>query len=156
MKRNFKFLSIFVIAITMVFVVTGCSKKVITAEQFKSKMEDKEYNVVDITDQYSSSDKFIKVYVALNEDKTYQIEYYQFKDVDSATNAFESSKTNFENSKGSSSVNTSVNLANYSKYSLSTNGKYKTITRVEDTLLYADVDSSYKNKVLDVFDSFGY
>lgn len=142
--------------IIMVFVVTGCSKERITAEAFKSKMENKGYNVVDITDQYSSSDKFVKVYVALSKDKTYQVEYYELKDVDAATTVFESSKTNFENSKGVSSVNTNVSLGNYSKYTLATNGKYKLITRVEDTLIYANVDSSYKNKVIDAVDSLGY
>lgn len=156
MKKGFKILTTFMVAIVMTFVVTGCSKERISAEKFKSKMESKGYNVVDITDQYSSSDKFIKVYVALPKNKTYQIEYYQLKDVDAAISVFESSKTNFENSKGVSSVNTNVSLGNYSKYTLATNGKYKMISRVEDTLIYVDVDSSYKNKVIDAIDSLGY
>lgn len=37
-------------------------------------------------------------------------------------------------------------MSNYSKYALSTSGEYKVVSRIENTAVYLNVDSSYKDK----------
>lgn len=156
MKRIFKRLTVFSILVMIVFMASGCSKDPITAEQFKTKMEDKNYNIVDITSQYASSPEFIKVYVAVTKDSSYQIEYYKFDSTDSAKKAYESTKNEIENSKGTTSAHTSVSLGNYAKYTLSSDGKYTVVSRVEDTLIYSNTTSTYKDKVKEELDDLGY
>lgn len=156
MKKIFKRLTVFSILLMMVFMITGCNKKPITAEEFKTKMKDKKYDVVDITEQYSSSTEFTKVYVAVAENRIFQVEFYQFDSTDSASKAYSTTKDEVESIKGSSSANTSVELGNYSKYTLSTNGNYTIISRVEDTMIYVNVDSTYKSKVKDIVEELGY
>ena len=156
MKKIFKRLTLFSILIMMAFMVSGCSKKAITAETFEIKMESKGYDVEDVTSQYSSQIDIKKGYVAIDEDGEYQIEFYELGDNDTAISMYDNNKSVFESSKGSVSSEASVSGSNFSKYSLSTGGKYKVICRVDNTLIYLNVPSSKKDEVKKVLDSLGY
>lgn len=78
-----------------------------------------------------------KVYIASGKDSTYQIEF-------------------FESTKGSNSSESSASLKNYSKYVLSTNGKYKVISRIDNTVIYCDIDDNYKSVVKEVLEEIDY
>ena len=156
MKKALKKFTIFTILICTIFVVTACSKKVITANDFKKIMDSKGYEVVDVTSQFASQGTMKKGYVALNKNHTYQVEFFELKDKETAESMFETNKKRFENKKGKSSVETNVNVGNYSKYTLSSGGRFKVITRVENTLLYLDVDKNYKDEVGKIIDKLGY
>lgn len=69
---------------------------------------------------------------------------------------YESNRYVFKNSKGNITSETSVSLKNYSKYTLSSNGKYKVISRIGNTLLYLNVDSTYENTIKDILKQIGY
>lgn len=120
----------------MLFMVTGCGNKTaITSSDFKTKMEAKGYTVQDATSQFSGYDYVTQVYIALSSDSAYQIELYELSDNDNASSFFNNNKTNFESSKSSSAAETSVSAGNNAKYTLTTNGQFKVVSRI-DILLF--------------------
>jgi len=143
--------------VCVMFVLTGCAEKTaLTADEFKNLAEGEGYTVIDSTSKVEQSDRIKKVYVAVNSGLTYQIEFWELSDVDIGVIFYNTNKENFENSKGSVNAETTINLGNYSKYTLSTNGKYKVIARVENTAIYANVDEEYKEEVKDFIEQLGY
>ncbi len=137
---------------------TGCSsKEPLTSSSFEEQMTEAGYIVADCTEQYAEVDYIKKCYVALSDEEAkYQIEWYEISDADTAVQFFNTQKTIFEQSEGSTSATTSVNGTNSSKYTLSTNGTYKLLSRIENTVIYIDCDSDYKDAVQEVLKTLGY
>lgn len=144
-------LSIFVV---LMLVLTGCGDKVaITPDSFKSTMEAKGFDIVDATTQFEEGD-VEKVYIALNEN--YQIEFYLVATEEQAIVAYNTNKTNFENTKSNNNIETSVSLGNNSKYTLSTGGKYNVVSRIENTFIYVSTDDIYKEEISSILKELGY
>ena len=156
MKKIFKKVLLCTITLATLFVLTGCTKVALTAEQYKDKMEKLDFDVEDVTSQYKYSNMVKTGYVAIKAGKIFQIEFYELRTESDAVSMYNTNKQKFENEKGSSSINTNVEGKNYSKYTLTTGGKYKVVCRVENTLIYLNVDDEYKNEVKQVLDSLGY
>ncbi len=146
-----------VLCFVVLFTLTGCGNKTsITSADFKSKMESKGYTVQDATSQMSEYDYINQVYIAISSDSTYQIEFYELSDSDYASSFFNNNKKTFENSKSSGSAETSVSAGNNAKYTLTTNGKFKVVSRIDNTVIYLNVDDDYKSSVKDVLKDLGY
>lgn len=146
---------ILTICLAVVFVLTGCgAKKSITASDFEKRAEKNDYEVYDISDQYSSIDYIEKVIVAKTDD--WQVEFYQLSDEEHANGMFKTNQKKFETMKGKASAGTSSSMANYSMYKLSSNDEYMYLSRIDDTFLYLKVDSKYKDKVVDFVKELGY
>ncbi len=156
MKKIFKNLILCTFVFVTLFIVTGCSKKSLTAESFKTMMSSKGYKVEDVTSQYSSKIAINKGYIAINSNKDYQIEFYELADDNTAVSMYENNKQIFENSKENASINTNVDGSNFSKYTLTTGGKFKVVCRVENTLLYLNVSTEYDNEVKEILEYLGY
>ena len=155
--KKFKNVISLIVCFIAVLTVTGCKdKKSITADEFKNTMESNDYIVQEATDQFSEYDYVKKVYIALSSDSSYQIEFYQLSDEDYATSFYNNNKSIFEKSKSSKNSETSVSMANYSKYTLQTNGKYKVISRIGNTAIYLNVDTEYKADVKSILKELGY
>lgn len=155
MKRVRNLLLAIVVLITTIM-LTGCGKKAISANDFKTKMKSKEYTVVEVTDQFASYSYIEKVYIAQDKTKSYQIEFYKLSDESYAKSFYNTNKQIFENAKSSSSAHTEVNLSNYSKYTQESNNKYSVISRIENTAVYLNVDSKYKDDVKAILKELGY
>jgi hypothetical protein len=137
--------------------VTGCGNKTaITSSDFKTRMEAKGYIVQDATNQFSDYDYITQVYIALSSDYAYQIEFYELSNSDNASSFFNTNKSIFENSKSSSASETSVSTANNAKYTLTTNGQFKVVSRIDNTVIYLNVSESYKSTIKDVLKDLGY
>lgn len=155
--RKVKCFMMGVLCFVVLFTLTGCGNKTsITSDDFKNKMESNGYTVQDATSQMASYDYIKKVYIAISNDSTYQIEFYELSDSDYATSFFNNNKSIFEDSKSSVSTETSVNLGNHNKYSLTANDKFKVVSRIDNTVIYLDVDENYKSSVKDILDDLGY
>ncbi len=141
---------------TMFFILLNKEKPSITASDFKNFMEQKEYTIEDANNQFSQYDYIEQVYLAINKDKTYQVEFYEFSDDTYATGFYNNNKARFEASKGAISAETSVNLKKYSKYTLDSNGKYMVVSRIKNTVIYINANSSYKNEIKAVLNELGY
>jgi len=155
-----RIIGIIAVLITMVLliVLTGCStnKTAIAISDFEEKMKGKGYTIQDATQQFSEYDYVKRVSLALSDDLSYQIEFYELADEDSAVSFFNNNKAIFENSKGSGSSETSTSMGNNSKYTLTTNGKYKVVSRIDNTVIYLNVDEEYKDTVKDLLEELGY
>ena len=156
MKR-FKGLLFVLFAFIALISLTGCGNKTaITAEDFKTKMEGKGYSVTDATSQFSEVDYIEKAYVALSSDQSYQIEFYQISDNDKAAGFYNNNKQIFEESKGNTNVESSVSIGNHSKYTLETDGMYKIVSRIDNTVVYLNVESENKSDVQDILKELDY
>ncbi len=156
-------LLIIVVIVVIGGVITGIliinknhHKEPITASEFKNEMEDMGFEIVDAKYQFVEYDYIEKVYLALEEDGGYQIEFYKLDEEENAISFYNNNKLIFESDKGSATEETSLNLKNNSKYTLTTKGKYKVVSRIENTVIYLNVDKEYKDEVKDILKELGY
>ena len=153
------FVAILVIAgiiVGVVIVTKNLNKEPISASNFKSIMEDKDFEIHDAIEQFEEYGYVKKAYVALEEDYEYKIEFYKLDEEENAIRMYNKNKEIFEESKGSSSVETKVSMGNNSKYTLKTKDEYKVVSRIEDTVIYADVDEKYEDEVKEILKEMGY
>ena len=154
------FVAVLVIAgiiVGVVIVNKNLNKEPISAGDFKDIMEDKDFEIVDAMDQFEEYDEYIKkAYIALEEDYDYQIEFYKLNEEDDAISFYKTNKEKFEDSKGSSLAEKSISMGNNSKYTLKTNDEYKVVSRIEDTVIYVDVDEKYEDEVKEILKEIGY
>lgn len=157
MKKVFKGLTICLACFALLFVITGCgNKKSLTSEEFITKLKDSGYSIQDATGQFAGYDNISQVTLAISPDSSYQIEFYELSNSDNAVAFFNNNKTKFENSKGSASAETSVDIGNHSKYTLLTDGYYKLVSRINNTVIYLNVPASYKSNVNKVLKEIDY
>lgn len=132
------------------------SKNPITASEFKTTMEEEDFIIKDVTTQFSNYSYVNKAYLAISEDYTYQIEFYDLSNSDYAKNFYDNNVEVFKKETGSGSTYSYVNFDKYSRYSQEANNKYQVISRIENTAVYVNVNSKYKDDVKDILDDIGY
>lgn len=154
---------IIVLVILAVLVGVGCifinvlnkEKTPITPEQFKTTMEENGYTVIDVTSQFEQyGDYMTKAYVA--EKDGYQIEFFTLSSVENAIGMYSTNKTKFESLAGNASASYTASMNNYSIYSITTNGKYKYVSRIDNTLVYVDEDTTYQDSIKTMLKELGY
>jgi hypothetical protein len=145
------------VGIAMLFINLNKEKTPISAERFTSSMTQKGYVVQSSKQQFAAYDYIKKSYIAAPQDLSYKMEFYELTDEEYANAFYENNKSIFENSKGGV-VTSSLNLngKNWSKYALSADGKYKVVSRVDNTAIYLNVDNDYKDIANKLLDEFGY
>lgn len=165
MKKSTRNLIIFGVIFILVIIVGTCyfiynlvtqEKIKITADEFFSKMQEKEYIIADAKTQFLSYDYIKKVYIATPSDYSYKIEFYEMEDNENAISFFKTNKTIFEEGKTSGYVETNNNLKNAERYTLKNNGKYSIISRIDNTAVYINSDVSYSNEIDKILKEIGY
>ncbi|MCP1225742.1 hypothetical protein [Sebaldella sp. S0638] len=145
---------LFLISMALVFSITGCkAKKAVTAEEFKSKMTQKGYQIVDISEKYAG--KGAKAVLIAMKDG-YQIEFYVTENKDYAVGSYNLNKEKIEKTKGNSMVETQKSIGNVSKYTLKSNSSYKVVSRVGETFIYLNVPGSKTEEVKEILNKLGY
>ena len=142
-------------AVVIVFLVLGKGKESITASEFYDEMNDEGLMVIDVTDQYASYG-IDEAYIAVESNQEYQIEFYELSSVSKAENMIETNNEYFKDRAGSKRVTSSYGFGNYDIYSLTSNGDFMYLCRIDNTLLYIDVDDSYKDEVKEIIDELDY
>ena len=155
MKR-LKKVGIILTIVVMTFWLTGCgTKNVKTTNDFIALAEDSNLSTKNVKEgQYASDNTIKEGYVAYN--NNWQIEFYVLDTEATASSNFDTNVKIFEDSKGNSSSYVSVEGKNYEAYTLTSNGQYMYICRVENTFIYANVSEEYKDDVNAFIKSFGY
>lgn len=149
-------IAIILIGVGVLLINLNKEKESITASEFYEYATKKGYSVYDVNKQFSEYDYIKQVYVAAGKDLKYQIEFYEIQDDEYATKFYNYNKSIFESSKGNSSAETNVGMKNYSKYTLSTNGKYMVVSRINNTVIYVEVDDNYKDTIKSILKELGY
>lgn len=152
--KNFKVLLLLV----LVVLLSACSsnKEAIDDEKFKNIMEKDGFSITSAKDQFSEYDYIEDVYLAIDKNSTYQIEFYELEDDEYAISFYNVNKEIFQASETDKSVYTNVDLTESNKYTLTTEDDYKVLSRIEDTVIYVDVDKEYKEEVQSVLKKLGY
>ena len=129
-------------------------KEAITAKKFISIMEEQDFLVGEVTEQFEGADIEVEeAYVAVGDD--YQIEFYTFEDEKTAEMFFKVNKAKFDEDSASSRF--SLNGKNFNSFSITTDGEYRFVERVDETVIYLDVDEEYKDEVKElVKEELGY
>lgn len=150
-----KKLSLIALLAMFVLLITGCgTKEVKTTDDFTALAESKDMEVVDVYQQFASAGIIKEATVARNDD--WQVEFYVLTDDASAEGMYETNVGIFESRKGSSSSHSSVDMENYSSYALTSDGSYMYVIRVDNTVLYLDVEEEFKEDVQEFVEELGY
>lgn len=142
-------------AAVVLLVVVDHEKESMTAWEFYDEMEDEGYVLVDITEQYAAYG-INEAYLAAKPDRSYQIEFYVLASESNAISMFESNKEYFKDRAGAKRVTSSYGFGNYDIYSLTSEGDFMYLCRIDNTLLYIDVDDTYKKEVKEIIDELDY
>ena len=146
---------ILVVVFFLIFRSLNKEKIPMSASTFNSTMETKGYTVTEVTSQFSQYGDYVtKVYVA--QKTNYQIEFYEISTEENAISMYNYNKSKFDEQKKGAYTSTNVDLKNYSIYSLTVNGKYKYISRIDNTVIYIDADEVYKNDIKNTIKELGY
>ena len=163
MKKPVKIALIVIAVIVVVALLAICAvlifakdKTVLTAEEFKTQMEEKGYIVEDATYQSTSDDHIDQIYEATSQDNGYKIEFYVFENIEYAKMFYDVNKDAFEDTISSGYLKSSISIKNYSKYSLSSNNKYKVLSRVENTVIYVNENIAYTDAIKNLLNEIGY
>ncbi len=144
----------FLLVIMLVFFIYGCSNKTLTSEDvFKKVMTDAGYVLHDAREQFNA-ETLKSATVARNKDNS--IEFFILASEEDAMAMFSQNVDRLESMKGNNVVTTSVKAANYGSYTLRTNGKYYTVSRIGYTMIYSNVPAEQKEVVSDLIKSLGY
>lgn len=148
-------LATILIILTMYLVFINSSSQAIDKMKFSSIMKTEKLKIYDVSDQFGES--YVEsATIAYNEKTNYQIEFIVFKDADSAKNAFTLNKNTFEKIKTDKDAVISTSNDKISKYALTTDDKYMYVSRRQNTLIFLDVDGSYKVEVANLVTKLGY
>ena len=119
-------------------------------------MQNLNYFVQDATSQFEEYDYVKEVYISAQKELEYQIEFYELNTEQDAISSYNINKSKFEAKKSSTSTYTEVALGNNSKYTLTSNGQYMVVSRIENTFIYVHVDEEYKDEVKKILKELGY
>ena len=149
--KKLKILSLLLITLLL----TACgNKKAIDSDKFKSIMRDNNYYVINSKEQFSEYDYIVESYIA--ESDNYQIEFYIMQDDMNAKAFYDYNKEIFDAERTSISMYTSVDFTNTNKYTLTLEDSYKVLSRINNTVIYVDVEKEYKNDINSILKKLGY
>ena len=151
-----KKIGIILTVVVMTFLLTGCgTKSVKTTKDFTALANSYNLSTQNVKEsQYSSDDSIKEGYVAYN--NNWQIEFYVLDTVKTASSNYDTNVEIFNESKGNSSSYVEFEGKNYKSYSLTSNGQFMYICRVDNTFIYANVSEEYKDDVKAFIKEFGY
>jgi len=123
-------------------------------EQFFNKMQEKEYIIADAKSQFLSYDYIEKVYVATPSDYSYKIEFYELTDNNLSLQFYNNNKSLIENSQNSTRVD--LNGVNSNKFAIKSNGRYSTISRIDNTNIFVNEKTEYEEEIKQILQELGY
>lgn len=146
MRKYTKF-AVWVMVITGMILLTGCSKKkLMTLEDFISHMEENGYTVADVSEQYDE-DEFESVTIAYDSDESYQFEFYVMTSDNGAKSVYNQLLNMFDLEHSGTGSEVTVNLPDYSSYTRTVDGMHMHAERNESTVLYVEADSSKAEEI---------
>ncbi len=136
------------------FVVPTLNKKAVTKDDFATIAENSGYVTIEDIELGNIEKETEEAIFAYDEEDDYQIEFYVFSDTDFAKRLFEVNSNNFMNESNKSSSGT--HSPNYESCCVKTDGSYRYVARIENTLLYIDVYKKHTDEVKEFVKKLGY
>lgn len=160
MKKSLKVFLVVVILLVIavggfvLYTISSQNLKPLTSEEFIGAMENSNYTVSDVIDQYSKYDYVKNAYVASTRD--YQIEFFVLSDDEHAIGFFNINKANFEVLASNTATSSFADVGNCSRYTLVSNGQYMYISRIGNTVIYINSPTTYQETIQALLSSLGY
>lgn len=155
MKKGLKILLIVIAVIVIILIGIGIfislkgNRKPISAEEFMKITSELGWT----TSKATTSSSVIDSYTAKKENS--DIKFYVTSS-ELAQKNYDRTKKEYESLKDSSSVETTVAVNKYSKYTLTTNEYYMVVTKIDTTVMFAKVPKEEKEIINDTFKKLGY
>ena len=146
MKRVFKL----VVCVMVLILFSACGKRVLTTKEFLKEISKTSFITTDITKRMKDG-TIISAYAVNNGE--YQFEYYEYKDSNSAINAYNNDKKTL-NDDGNKIKETKN--GEYTKSVKETEETYNVIVKNKNTLIYASVSKEYKRNLNKTLGKLGY
>lgn len=142
----------------LVVLLCACSskKEAIDEEKFINIMNNQNFTIVNVEEQFEQYEYIEEAYVALESNKNYQIEFYELENDSYAKSFYDNNKQIFEATQTNSSLYTNVDLIDSNKYTLTTDTEYKVLSRIDETVIYVNADKKYKNEIFNILKKLGY
>ena len=131
----------------------GCSKDVITGEQFKEKIQEQGF-VVDSSSDYIM-DNATEGFRAIKDGSSMIVTFWTFSSDEEAVAAYDK-MYNPSQSEDQELPGTVLEGDNFTKYTVESSDDYSLLSRVGNTLLFAGGDLSEKDTIKEVAESIGY
>lgn len=128
----------------------------LSSEDFASIAQECGYTINDITDTMESYSYIQKAVMAVSEDSTYEVEYYEFTDESSAFNFFDNKESAIYMAIGSKGTYDDTETDEYAKYYGTSDTLYCTVFKIGNTVVCADVKIENKEKLDNVLEKLGY
>lgn len=135
---------IILVCIIGIIFILNKDNSTLNNNNFIKIMEELDLKIYDAKEQFGE-DIITSATVAYN--SNYQVEFLVFDNVDNCKKAFQINKSSFITNKTENDVEISKSNDLYSIYSLTTEDRYMYIKRVDNKLLYFNVDGSYKSNL---------
>ncbi len=123
----------------------------LTAEDFIVKMESKGFSTDSMP---SENEEYVELVVAKN--GNYEVEYMYFDDLVEAKYKYAELKYDVENMRGSSYSQSETNINNMQKKSLSSDGRYGYVCRINNSIIYVNTDNTYQKEIKELMKELGY
>jgi hypothetical protein len=152
-----KIFNIFIL-IFSVLIISSCGvkeKSKLTSADFKKEMEKREFSVIEGNTLTDNKDLKL-LYVASEKSNHYSIEFYEFKDAESAGTFYNTNTDNLRKYEDKARDYNKEEKSNFSRYEISLKDKYKVISRIDNTVLLVNVDSDYDDEASDLVKELGY
>jgi len=133
-------------------------RNALSISRFEAIMEKQGYQLFDSTDQYSDYSEYIKkCSIAIGKYAEYQIEFYELTSNENALALYDENRATFETvATEENPASVDENSDKYSKYVLAVSGRYMVLSRIDNTVVYADVNDDYRAKVENALKVLGY
>lgn len=147
-----KNINIFFYVSIVILMLTACeSKKTpITTQYFSSKLSDKGFNIIDITERHEGKPN--KALLAIDPSENYQIEFDNFTIKANLNKAF----LNYKDSITGFGVWYSRKGISWEILSLTTKSTFSFVSYIENTLIFVTAPVEYKQAIVEIFREFGY
>ena len=149
-----------IVGFLIIFGTTAClsftNKKTISSNDFKTKMEDKGFEVIDAMDQLPETTDIKQVYLAISPGSKYKIEFYEFTSNEAASQFYQRNKKIFELTKENNTKKYEKSKKNYSKYIMNNGNSYRVISKIGKTAMYVDEKDKYKEVINETLKDLGY
>lgn len=153
MKRIKKIAVVLLVGVSLLLMTACAAKEALAVTAFNEIMGEAGYSIKDVTETINV-DYVETISLAVKED--YQLEFYVFDDKDSAVSVFEQSRSVFEANAGDVSATLAKNIGNYNFYSSNSDGIYRMVARIDNTMLYVVADAAYKEEITKMVKELGY
>ena len=145
------------LALFLVLALTACTgpRTAVTADEFSARMRESGYEINDVTAQYNGD--VDAAVLAFDQNAGYQIEFFVMPSVQQAVDAYRENKSDFEaEAKGTFSSNTTLEISNYSVYTLAVNNNYYVVSRTDNTMIFVKTTTANRDAVNKALKSIGY